>query len=95
MGWWWIGVYLVLVLAALAVLGLLAWGLVKRGIAVAGDLGAAGARLGELAAQVEHLPAPRRESAVFDDPARLRAERTERLRRLRRTRARARSRATR
>ena len=93
MGWWWVGVFLVLVLGGLAVLGALAWGLVRRGVRVGADLAEAGARLGELAGQVERLPAaPRPAPAVFDDPAALRRERSERLRRLRRARSRTRSR---
>jgi hypothetical protein len=91
-GWWWALVVVVLLLGAAGLLGALAWGVVRRGLALAGDVGEAGARLGELAAQVEHLPTARPEPSVFDDPSRLRAERAERLRRARRARARARSR---
>ena len=91
--WWWVLVWAVLVLAALGVLGALVWGLVRKGLAVAGDLGRAGERMAELAAQVERLPAvPRPEPAVFDDPASLRRARTERMRRARAARQRTRAR---
>lgn len=93
MGWWWIAVYLVLGLGGLAVLGTLAWRVVRQGIGVGADLAAAAARTGELASQVQQLPPrPRPEPSVFADPHELRRERSERMRRARRTRARTRSR---
>jgi hypothetical protein len=88
--WWgWVLLWTGLVLGAAVVLGLLAWGLVKQGLAVVAEAGTAGARAGELLSRVESLPAsPRRPPDVLDEPTRLRAERLERLRRERRVRAR-------
>lgn len=91
--WWWVLVAAVLVLAAAGVLGALVWGLVRKGVAVAAELGRAGERAAELSAQVERLPAMARpEPSVFDDPASLRRARTERLRRARAARQRSRAR---
>ena len=93
MGCWWVGVSLVLGLGGLAVLGTLAWRLVRQGVGVGAELAEAATRAGELASSVERLPPVDRPApSVFDDPRDLRRERSERLRRARRARARARSR---
>lgn len=88
--WWmWLLLWVVLALGAAAVLGLLAWGLVKQGLALVTDAGTAAGRAGDLLAQVESLPAPARpRPAIFDEPTRLRRERMDRLKRDRRSRAR-------
>ncbi|MBC3761152.1 hypothetical protein ACUN7V_02040 [Quadrisphaera oryzae] len=88
MGWWWVAVFLGLGLASLVVLGLLAWGVVKRGFAVLGAVGEASARAGELMAQVEHLPTQKPAHSVMDDPYALRAQRRREQAKLRRKRAR-------
>ena len=75
MGWWWVAVYLGLGLGGLVVLGVLAWGVVRKGFAVFAALGEASARAGELMAQVEHLPTQKPAHSVLDDPYALRAQR--------------------
>ncbi|PWJ53188.1 hypothetical protein SAMN06264364_11483 [Quadrisphaera granulorum] len=75
MGWWWVAVYLGLGLVGVVVLGILAWGVVKKGFAVFAALGEASARAGELMAQVEHLPAQKPAHSVMDDPYVLQAQR--------------------
>ncbi|MGQ7296793.1 hypothetical protein [Quadrisphaera sp. KR29] len=88
MGWWWVAVYLGLGLAGLVVLGLLAWGVVRKGFGVLGAAGEASARAGELLAQVEQLPTQKPAHSVMDDPHALRAQRRREQAKLRRRRAR-------
>lgn len=91
----WFGVWTLLVLLAVLVLGRLAWGVFQQGVALAGELGEAATRLSAIADQVERIGADSRpaEPAVFADPVELRREH-ERRQRERRRRARARARAT-
>jgi len=88
MGWWWVAVYLGLGLAGLVVLGVLAWGVVRKGLAVLAALGEASARAGELMAQVDHLPTQKPAHSVMDDPYALRAQRRAEQAKLRKRRAR-------
>ena len=86
--WWWVLAWTVLVLLAAAVLGGLAWGVVRRGVALGRELAQAGARPGELAARVEPPPAPHLpRHAVLDDPSVLRAQHEEQRAGARRARA--------
>ncbi len=88
--WWgWVLLWLVLALAGAALLGVLAYRLVRQGLGVLTEAGAAGARAGQLMAQVESLPRARSAPAVLDDPAALLAQRRARQRTARRARARA------
>ena len=93
MTWWaWVLLWLLLVGVSAAVLLHLGLGVWRRGTAVLGEVGRAGAVSAELSAQVTRLRAEQpREPVVttaFDDPVALRRERTARL--AQRTRARRR-----
>jgi hypothetical protein len=82
------------VLLAVLVLGRLAWGVFKQGVALVAEMGEAATRLSAIADQVERIGEDSRpvEPAVFADPVELRRER-ERRQRERRRRARVRARA--
>jgi hypothetical protein len=73
----WFAIWVVLVLGALAVLGLLALRLFRKGVALAHEMGDAAELLGRAAEQVERLqrPAAQTVPAVFEDPDALRRER--------------------
>lgn len=90
----WFGVWTLLVLLAVLVLGRLAWGVFRQGVALAGELGEAASRLSAIAEQMERIGENRTlaQPAVFTDPAQLRLEQ-DRRRREHRRRARARYRA--
>ncbi|SDQ40151.1 hypothetical protein [Quadrisphaera sp. DSM 44207] len=66
----WVLLWTGLVLGAVAVLGALAVGVVRRGIAVARELARAGERVGEVAARVEQLPPPTPPTPTVLRPAR-------------------------
>ena len=96
--WWWILLWSVLVVGALAVLAYLGLRIFRSGVALFSELGEAAERMDRIATEVQKLhpsPAAPAEAAVFDDPRRLKKERDrrDRERRLRRARA-ARKRAT-
>ncbi len=87
--WWgWVVIWGALGLLLVGVLVAFAVSLVRSGLAVVREVGAAGERFGELSAQVERLPPhPPAAPAVLEDPAVLRRERLERARRARKVRA--------
>ena len=73
----WFLVWVVLVVGAVAVLGLLGWSLFRRGLDLAREISKAAELLGQATAQVERIgdPAPAVEVAVFSDPHALRRSR--------------------
>jgi hypothetical protein len=65
----WVLLWVLLVLAAIAVLGWVAWGVLRKGIALARELGRSADRVGPVLAQ---LPEPYRPaSSVLADPSTL------------------------
>lgn len=82
MTWWmWVVLWLVLGLAALAVLGFLGWRAVKSGLALMDEVDKTGDTLSEISGTIDDLGDVRhRESAIFADPGLLRAERDHRAR---------------
>jgi hypothetical protein len=65
--WWWVLGWCVLVLLALGFLGLVAWGLVKRGIELGSELGRSADRLSTALEQISESYVPAR--SVLSDPA--------------------------
>ena len=82
----WFGIWVVLVLGALAVLGSVLYELFRKGVSLAQEMGAAADLLSRAAEQVERLQRAEADAtpAVFQDPVELKRQR----RRLRRHRAR-------
>jgi hypothetical protein len=82
----WFLVWTVLVGLALALLGWLAYGVFRKGVALVREMGEAAELLGRAAEQAERLGAARAEPepAVFSDPHQLRRERDRRARSARR-----------
>lgn len=87
MFWWWVLVWTVVLLASGGLLVLLGIRVYRSGLALAREVETASDRFARLEAAVQELARPfvPEESAVFDDPARLRRER-DRARRRRRAR---------
>ena len=79
----WFVVWTVLVVAALATLGLVVRSVFRKGVALVHEMGEAAELLGEAAEQAERLggPPPDPEPAVFADPHELRRQRRRRDRR--------------
>jgi hypothetical protein len=90
----WFGVWTLLVLLAVLVLGRLAWGVFRQGLALVAEMGEAASRLSAIAEAVERIGEDRTpaEPAVFADPVELRRQR-DRRRREHRRRSAARARA--
>ncbi len=81
--WWWILVWAVLLLAALAVLGLLGWRLFRQLLALGREVGASGGRVSAALADVDrHVAAPTTTSVFLDaDPTPVVQSRPRRVRR--------------
>lgn len=82
MTWWmWIVLWAALVLAALAVIGLLGWKVIKSGMALMDELDSTSETLSGISDRVEEIADTRTfQPAIFADPAMLRAEREHRAR---------------
>ena len=82
--WWWVLIWTVLVLGALAVLGLLGWHIFKLLLGLGRELGDAAERLSVVTEELDRLQRQTQQGdgapAVFADPAALRAERARRHR---------------
>jgi hypothetical protein len=65
--WWWILIWFLLAVGAIVVLGLLAWRLVRQGIALFAQLGRSASVIGDALAppHATYAPAP---SALVDPP---------------------------
>ena len=75
--WWWVLIWVLLVLVALAYLATRAWGVWGQVKELNAEVGRASETVSALQAQTERLgdPAPPPQAAIFADPRQLRRER--------------------